>query len=137
MCLSSASFRNPKVNHEHQSLNLEQVVQFVLSTGSDSDFLNFLREKKPMICKYYIHLFFFVHSLVYISSLLFCLCSVVRRTQKFNFKLLLLIAFVMSLHGGKMLMFYSKLEVNMVFSWASSSTFSFVSSFNDSWLLLF
>ena len=137
MCLSSASFRNPKVYHEHQSLNLEQVVQFVLSTGSDSDFLNFLREKKPMKCKYYIHLFFFVYSLVYISSLLFCLCSVVRRTQKFNFKLPLLIAFVMSFRGGKMWMFYSKLEVNMVFSWASSSTFSFVSSFNDSWFLLF
>ena len=80
---------------------------------------------------------FFVYSFVYIPLLLFCLFSVVRRTQKFNLKLPSLIAFVMRFRAGKMWLFSSKLEVNMAFSWAGSSTFLLVSSFHDIWFLLF
>ena len=79
--------------------------------------------------KYYIHLLFFVYSFIYISLLLFCLFSAVHGIQKFNLKLSTLIAFVMSFHANKMWLFYSKLEVNMVFPCAGSSTFPLISSF--------
>ena len=78
-----------------------------------------------MKCKYYIHLLFFVYSFIYISLLLFCLFSAVCGIQKFNLKFSTLIAFVMSFHASKMWLFYSKLEVNMVFPCAGSSTFPF------------
>ena len=114
----------------NQRLNLEQAIQaiqFVLSPRSDSELseltdidddeedeiIQFIREKNAN--KYYIHLLFFVYSFVYISLLLFCLFSVVRRTQKFNLKLPSLIASVMSFRAGKIWLFYLKLEVNVFF----------------------
>lgn len=42
----------------------------------------------------------------------------------------------MSFRAAKLWLFYSKLEVSMVFSLASFSTFPLVSSFHDFWFLL-
>ena len=71
------------------------------------------------------------------SLLLFCLFSVVHHTQKFNLKLSPLIDLVINICPGKMWLFYLKLEVNMVFLWAGSSTFPLVSLFHEFWFLLF
>ena len=110
---------------------------WILMTIKKMKASNFYEKKKPTKCKYYIHLLFFIYSFVYISLLLFCLFSVVHYTQKFNLKLTPLIALVMSFRAGKMWLFSSKPEVNMVFSWAGSSTFLLLSSFHDFWFLLF
>ena len=76
----------------NERLNLEQAVQFVLSPGSDSELselsdidddeedeiIPFLREKKPMNCKYYIHFVVFrlQFCLNFISAVLPIFCGV-------------------------------------------------------------
>ena len=144
-CLSPTFFRNPKGYHESKTKSStscpvcpqSRIKLSDIDDNEKDEIIQFLREKKPTKCKCYIHLLFFVYSFVYISLLLFCLFSVVRRTQKLNLKLPPLIAFVMSFRAGKMWLFHSKLELNMVFSWAGFSTFPLVLSFHDFSFLLF
>ena len=131
----------------NQRLNLEQAVQFVLRPGSASELSELsdiddteedeIYEKSQQSARI-ISIFCFSFTVLFaFSLLLFCLFSVVHHTQKFNLKLSPLIDLVINICPGKMWLFYLKLEVNMVFLWAGSSTFPLVSLFHEFWFLLF